>query len=46
MTDIPQIEVATEDETLEAMALANMLPIVTNSEGAILTDENNNILLV
>lgn len=42
----PQVEVATEDEVLEAMALANMLPIVTDSEGAILTDENNNILLV
>lgn len=41
-----KIEVATEDEVLEAMNLVDMLPVVTDSEGAILTDENNNILLI
>lgn len=39
-------EIATEDEVFEAMSLIDMLPIVTDSDGAILTDENNNILLI
>lgn len=37
---------ATEDEILEVMASLDMLSVVTDTEGAILTDENSNILLV
>ena len=39
-------EIATEEEIFETMSLIGVLPIVTDSEGAILTDENNNILLI
>lgn len=37
---------ATDDEIMELMASLDMLPVVTDESGAILTDENSNILLV
>lgn len=37
---------ATDDEIMELMASLDMLSVVTDAEGAILTDENSNILLV
>lgn len=43
--DFSDIE-ATDDEILEVMASLDMLPVVTDESGAILTDENSNILLV
>lgn len=41
-----QCELATEDEVLDALILADALPIVTDENGSVLTDENSNILLV
>ena len=42
---IDKSEIATDDEILELLAQEDMLPVVADSDGALLADENNNILL-
>ena len=37
-------EIATDDEVIDMLIQEDMLPVVTDSDGAILSDENNNIL--
>jgi hypothetical protein len=38
-------EIATDDEILEMLVQVDVLPVVTDADGAILADENENILL-
>lgn len=38
-------EIATDDEIIEMLAQEDLLPVVTDSDGGILADENDNILL-
>jgi hypothetical protein len=38
-------DIATDDEILEMLAQEDMLPVVADSDGALLSDENGNILL-
>lgn len=38
-------EIATDDEIIDMIAQEDMLPVVADSDGSLLTDENNNILL-
>lgn len=38
-------EIATDDEIIEMLTQEDMLPVVTDSDGSILADENDNILL-
>jgi hypothetical protein len=38
-------EIATDDEIIKLLAQEDMLPVVADSDGSLLTDENNNILL-
>ena len=38
-------EIATDDEIIEMLAQIDMIPVVTDSDGSILSDENENILL-
>lgn len=45
LEDIGAITTATDDEIIELLAQEDMLPTVTDSDGAILADENENILL-
>lgn len=39
------IQIATDDEIIEMLAQADVLPVVTDADGSILADENENILL-
>jgi hypothetical protein len=39
------IVIATDDEILELLAQEDMLPVVKDSDGSFLADENENILL-
>lgn len=39
-------EIATDDEILEMLIELNMLPVVADSDGSLLADENENILLL
>ena len=38
-------EIATDDEIIDMIAQEDMLPVVADSDGSLLADENNNILL-
>lgn len=38
-------EIATDDEIIEMLTEQDMLPAVIDSDGSVLSDENNNILL-
>jgi hypothetical protein len=38
-------DIATDDEIVEMLAQEDMLPVVTDTDGSILADENENILL-
>lgn len=39
------IEISTDDEIVEMLMQEDMFPIVTDSDGSLLADENDNILL-
>ena len=39
------IEIATDDEIVELLMQEDMLPVVTDSDGSLLADESDNILL-
>lgn len=39
------IQITTDDEIIEMLAQVDMLPVVTDEDGSILADENENILL-
>lgn len=43
--DSKYLDIATDDEILEMLAEIDMLPTVTDGDGSILADENENILL-
>jgi hypothetical protein len=38
-------EIATDDEIIEMLAQEDLLPVVADADGSILTDESENILL-
>ena len=38
-------EIATDEEIIDMMAQEDILPVVTDSDGSILTDENGDVLL-
>lgn len=38
-------EIATDEEIIDMMAQEDLLPVVTDSDGSILSDENGNVLL-
>lgn len=38
-------EIATDEEIIEMLAQEDMLPVVADADGSLLSDENNNVLL-
>lgn len=42
---IDKTDIATDDEILELLAELDVLPVVTDTDGSILADENENVLL-
>lgn len=45
VSKIDKTEIATDEEILELLAQEDMLPVVIDADGALLSDENENILL-
>jgi hypothetical protein len=43
--DDKYLPIATDEEILEMLAQEDMLPVVKDSDGSLLADENKNILL-
>lgn len=39
------VEIATDDEVIDMLAQEDMLPVVVDTDGGILSDENKNVLL-